>query len=84
MEGDGCLVAEMAVSCLVFWMQIESMFSAHLGVHLMLVEVIVYQTNLQHGLSLIGQVRRWYLLLSIFSRRRHPVDIKIAANHVAD
>lgn len=71
MEGDGCLVPEMAVSCLAFWMRMERVFSAHLGVQLMLVEVIVYQTNLQHGSSLIGQVRCLYLFLFIFSRRRH-------------
>lgn len=69
MEGDGCLVPAVAVSYLAFWMEIQRAFSAHLGVQLMPVQVIVYQTNFQHGLSLTGQVRQRNLLLVVFSRR---------------
>lgn len=31
MEGDGCLVPEVAVSYLAFWMEIQRAFSAQLG-----------------------------------------------------
>lgn len=77
------LMSEVVVSHLAFWMQIQSIFSDQLGVQLLLVKVIVYQTNFQHGLSLTGQFRQGYVFLVFFSRR-HPEDTKLTANKVAD
>lgn len=57
MEGDDCPIPEVAVSYLAFWMQIQRAFNAPLRLQLALVEEILYQTNFQHGSSLIGKVR---------------------------